>query len=329
MLTMTEDCFKALSDHPEPVIRWKLARLLSDGLVQPGQLERSELSISPILKQLLSDRDAGGKIPYPPYDKWFGAHWVLSILADLAYPPGDETLQPMQEQCYQVWLSKDHEKHIRTIDGRVRRCASQEGNCIYYSLALGLADGRTEELVNRLLRWQWDDGGWNCDKRPEACKSSFHETLIPLRGLALYAQSTGDPHAGQAAARSAEVFLKRGLFKRLSDGKLMERSFACLHYPNYWHYDILFGLKVLAEAGFIGDPRCSEALDWLEGRQLADGGFPAEERFYRVDDKMLTGHSRVDWGGTSVRHLNPFVTLDALWVLKKAGRLAGKLQPPS
>ena len=75
----------------------------------------------------------------------------------------------------------------QTINGRVRRCASQEGNCYYYSLALGLADDRTEELAARLIKWQWEDGGWNCDKRPEASISSFNETLIPLRGLVLYA----------------------------------------------------------------------------------------------------------------------------------------------
>jgi hypothetical protein len=40
-----------------------------------------------------------------------------------------------------------------------------------------------------------------------------------------------------------------------------------------------------------------------------------------VDEKMLAGHSRVDWGGTSKIRSNPFVTVDAMTVLKKAGRL--------
>jgi len=277
----------------------------------------------------LCDRNPDGRIPYHPYDKWFGAHWVLSILADLGYPEGDKTLKPMQEQCYRVWLSKEHEKYIRTINGRVRRCASQEGNCIYYSLALGLADERTEELAARLIKWQWDDGGWNCDKNPEASKSSFHETLIPLRGLARYAKLSGDPKAERAVARAGEVFLKRYLYKRSSDGKIMDKNFITLHYPSYWHYDILFGLKVMVEAGLIEDPRCAEALDLLESKQLPDGGFPAEDRYYRVDDKKLSGHSHVDWGGTSKLRMNPFVTLDALMVLKQAGRLASLLQLPS
>ncbi len=324
MLKTTEKCVSSLSNSPEPVIRWKYARLLSPGPETGASLiqARKELVSSPIHTQLLCDRNADGLIPFSPYDKWFGAHWVLSILADLRFPPGDEALKPLQEQCYQAWLSREHEKHICLISGRVRRCASQEGNCIYYSLALGLADNRTEQLVERLIKWQWEDGGWNCDKKPEACKSSFHESLIPLRGLAWYARSTGDSKARQAATRAAEIFLKRHLFLRLSDSSLMDKNFVRLHYPSYWHYDILFGLKVMAEAGFLEDPRCAQALDWLETRQLPDGGFPADDRYHRVDDKKLTGHSRVDWGGTSLRHMNPFVTLDALWVLKQAGRLA-------
>jgi hypothetical protein len=324
MITLSKECIRTLSESSEPIIRWKFSRkvLETQGTAEDSLTARNELASSLIIKQLLIDRNSEGQICYSPYDKWYGAHWVLSILADLGYPEGDEALKPLLEQCYQAWLSKAHEKHIQTIRGRVRRCASQEGNCIYYSLALGLADQRTEELVTRLIRWQWEDGGWNCDKKPEASKSSFNETLIPLRGLARYAKLTGDPKAKQAAERAAQVFLRRRLFIKLSDGKLIDKNFVKLHYPNYWHYDILFGLKVLMEAGFIDDPRCYEALNLLESKQLPDGGFPAEDRYYRADDKKLAGHSRVNWGGTSVRHMNPFVTLDALWVLKQAHRLA-------
>ena len=35
------------------------------------------------------------------YKKWDGAHWVLSILADLGYPAGDEALRPLMEDTYQ------------------------------------------------------------------------------------------------------------------------------------------------------------------------------------------------------------------------------------
>lgn len=318
----TEDLLRYLESNPDPIIRWKMTRYALGNTPSPYDFPtaRKELALSPTVQRLLSDRNVDGQIPYHPYDKWFGAHWVLSILADLGYPERDDSLKPLMEQCYGTWLSKDHERYIRMINGRIRRCASQEGNCVYYSLALGLADDRTEELASRLIKWQWEDGGWNCDKRPEAAKSSFNETLIPLRGLAWYAKSSGDPKAKQAVNSAAEVFLKRRLFKRITDERIIYKNFVQLHYPNYWHYDILFSLKVMSEAGFINDPRCADALDLLESKQLSDGGFPAEERYYRVDEKKLSGHSRVDWGGTSKVHMNPFVSVDAIAVLKQAGR---------
>ena len=323
MQKISETIVGTLSNHNDPIIRWKTARYLIEETISVKDFTKihEELKTSPIIRQLLGDQKDDGRIPYHPYDKWFGSHWVLSILADLGYPEGNDALKPMLEQCYEWLLSNEHQASIRKINNRVRRCASQEGNCVYYSLVLGLADDRTQELVDRLMKWQWEDGGWNCDKNPGATNSSYNETLIPLRGLAWFANITGDPHVRQAVTRSAEVILKRYLFKRIRDGQIIDQNFIKLHYPNYWHYDVLFALKVMAETGFIMDSRCREGLDLLESKKTSDGGFPAEAKYYRVDDKRLSGHSRVDWGGTSKVHSNPFVTLDALIVLKKSGRL--------
>jgi hypothetical protein len=220
------------------------------------------------------------------------------------------------------WLFSDHHRRqIRAINGRTRRCASQEGNAVFAQLSLGLADGRVDELARCLVSWQWPDGGWNCDKNPAASVSSFHETLIPLRALALHAQRTGSATSRLAAERAAEIFLKRGLFRRMTDGSVMDGAFLKLHYPSYWHYDVLAGLKVLAEAGFVKDPRCAEALDWLESRQLPGGGFPADGKFYRIADTLEKSNiSLVDWDPARKQVMNAFVTADALFVLRAAGR---------
>ncbi|HSV86558.1 MAG TPA: hypothetical protein VLH85_08275 [Levilinea sp.] len=269
---------------------------------------------------LLAGRVPDGRIALYPYAKWDGAHWVLAALADLNYPAGDESLLPLRDQVY-AWLnSSNHLKSVRIIDGRARRCASQEGYALYATLALGLADERALELAGRLIFWQWPDGGWNCDKKPAAVHSSFMETLLPMRALWLYGRLTSDSKALAAAQRAAEIFLKRRLFRRQSNGEIIHGSFVRLHYPRYWHYDILYGLMTLAEMGHINDERCQEALDLLESKRLPDGGFPAEEKFYRVSPTGPSGRSPVDWGGASRRKMNEFVTVDALYVLKAAGR---------
>jgi hypothetical protein len=270
------------------------------------------------------------------YDKWRGAHWVLATLADIGYPRGDRSLLPARDQLMEFWLRPDFYEEFEAatkasaygrpgvplMQGRHRRCASQQSNALFSVLTLGLADKRTDDLIERLLHWQWPDGGWNCDKNPDARHSSFMESILPLRALALVARTSGHGEAKGAASRAAEIFLKRNLYKRRSDSAVMRRDFDQLHYPLYWHYDILHGLKVMYEAGFLGHPGCKDALDLLESKQLPSGGWPAEARHYTTAASSKAGVEWVDWGGTGKGRENEWVTVDALAVLQAAGRLS-------
>jgi hypothetical protein len=92
-----------------------------------------------------------------------------------------------------------------------------------------------------------------------------------------------------------------------------------LHYPPYWHYDLLAGLRGLGEAGLLGDPRCVPALDLLQALELPGGGWPAHQRYYTTG-RATSGHDYVDWGGASATRMNPWVTAHALAVLRTAGR---------
>lgn len=305
----------------EPAIRYKTCVHLLDEYPEAPELRRLQREIKDCkrVRTLLAERNVDGKIPYHPYAKWYGAHWVLFALAELDYPAGDEGLLPLREQEYAWLLSAAHlhslKKNIKAE--RTRMHASMEGNAIFALLKLGLADERIAILVECLLEGQWPDGGWNCDSNPQACVSSFTESLIPLRGLALYSRLTGNAETHAASARAAEIFLQRHLFKRQSDGSVISGDFLKLRYPCYWHYDILFGLKVLAEAGFLGDARCRDALTLLVSKQLPDGGFPTEKKHYTLAREPRHSCSLVDWGGTDSKRMNPFVTVDALSVLKQ------------
>jgi hypothetical protein len=323
MKTQNKEIIDKLLNSKEPSIRFKVLTKVLGKNPESTEIKEIQEKIrsSKLVKSLLSERKRDGKIPHRPYAKWYGAHWVLTYLADNGYPTGNESLIPLREQVYGWLFSQEHEKKIISISGRVRRCASQEGNALFYLLFLGLADDRTEELARRLSLWQWSDGGWNCDKRPEAVNSSFMESLIPLRGLALHAKLMKNRTSKDAAKHAAEIFLKRKCYKRQQDESIIMDDFTILHYPCYWHYDILFGLKVMAEAGFVKDKRCTDALDLLEAKRLSDGGFPAEKKYYRLANEKVSGRSLVDWGGTSKRKMNEFVTADALFVLSNSGRL--------
>ncbi len=289
-----------------------------------------------IVKALLSRRDANGRIASKRnvYDKWQGAHWVFAALADIGYPEGDATLEPLRDQVFEFWLRESYFEEfearsrasaygrpgVPVMEGRHRRCASQQGNALLSAARLGLLNDESKRLVERLLYWQWPDGGWNCDKNPTADSSSFMETVLPMRGLAEYAKQKKHAAAGKAARRAAEVFLCRQLYQRQSNGKVISPSFVALHYPNYWHYDVLAGLTAMAEMDLLGDRRCTAALDLLEAKELPAGGWPAEARYYKTSRELANGNDYVDWGGASKRVMNPWVTADALRVLHAAGR---------
>jgi hypothetical protein len=304
------------------------------------RIERLEAEIrrSPRVRKLLSRRHDLGRpgTARKVYYKWQGVHWVLASLADIGYPREDPSLYPLRDRLLDCWLKPTYFREfvaeteaeayrhpgVPVLRGRARRCASQQGNALYSLATLGIADERSDSLVERLLHWQWPDGGWNCDRDPVADTSSFMETRLPMLGLAAYAQAHPSAKASGAIERASNVFLSRKLFRRATNGQIIHRDFVTLHYPLYWHYDVLGGLKAMASIGKIRDPRCEEALDLLESRRLPEGGWPAERRFYKVRPTTFEANSDyVDWGGTSRRRMNEWVTADALAVLRSAGRL--------
>jgi hypothetical protein len=227
----------------------------------------------------------------------------------------------LRDQVLDWLFSEKHLKHVRLINGRWRRCACQESSIVLVMLKLGIVDDRISEIVENLLKWQWPDGGWNCDKHPEASHSSFHETWLPLRAMHAYAEATDSPRAAQSVEKASEVFLSHRLYKKKGDGTVLEQ-FTRQAFPAYWHYDFLVGLGMMGEIGRIDDPRCRDALDLLESNRLPDGGFPAAIKYYRVTRQKTEGSgiSFVDWDGMKKNKMNEWVTVTALSVLQKSGR---------
>jgi hypothetical protein len=309
----------------DPVIQLKARVLLleeGEGTTRMRRL-RQEVAGSRMARQLLVHRTRDGRIDQHPYRKWQGPHWTLYSLAQIGYPPGDDSLVPMRDQVHEWLFAPEHLRFRQSLlilgqEDRFRRCASQEGNAVWYSILLGIDDSRTRGLVERLITWQWPDGGWNCDKRPEARTSSVIETLIPLRALWLASRSYPDAlgtRASSAAERAAEFFLKRRLFRRLRDGAPITKDFTRIQYPIQF-YDILSVLQVMTEMGRIRDPRCREALALLEAKQLPDGGFPLELPNARTSPSIITRGTHADWGPSGKRRMNLLVTTIALWILK-------------
>jgi len=300
----------------EPAIRLLVRR---DILGEPPDADASRISSGPMVTALLSGQHDDGGFGRDPYRKWTGVHWRLISLAELGVPPSDPRAAAAAERVL-TWITRGLRHPPEVIDGLVRAHGSVQGNALGACCRLGLAgDPRAQHLAESLISWQWPDGGWNCDREATGYRSSFHETIGAAWGLHEYGHATGAPAARDAADRAAELFLEHRLFRRLRTGEIIDSVWLKPRYPPYWHYDILQALLVLTRMGRVRDPRAADALDELEHRRLQDGRWQAEGQWWKPADSSITPDV-VGWGRSG--EPNPMITLNALRVLRAAGRLA-------
>jgi hypothetical protein len=286
---------------------------------------RDAIPGGPRVRRLLRGQKRNGGFGVHPYAKWTGAHWRLVSLVELGIPPGHPGAVAAAGTVLAWLTSTAYARAIRRVNDRIRQHASQDGNAIAVCSRLGLArEDRVRELVERLVVAQWPDGGWNCDPQPETAHSSFHETLATLWGLVEFANATGDPPATAAADRGAELLLSHRIFRSHRTGEVAHPEWVKLHYPPYWHYDVLHALLVLSRWGRAGDPRTTDALELLEARRGADGRWDADgRRYWSPPGSGRPAEEVVEWGPNRPSEM---VTLNALRILRAAGRLRGSMR---
>ena len=271
----------------------------------------------PRLRALLSGQRADGGFGVHWYKKWAGATWRLVSAVELGVSPRNPVaLRAANHVASRLPLARVDPRKIR---GRFRVHASVLGNPLGVCARLGMArDPRLRDLAHSLVRWQWPDGGWNCDPSEEARHSSFYESLATLWGLNEYLHATNDAVVQKAVDRAAELFLRHRLFRSCHGEKVVDTRWTRLHYPVYWHYDILQSLRVLDRVGKLGDPRTRDALDLLESKRSPDGTWHVEGRYWHLGPVRSANTEVVDWGRSGP---NDMITLNALRVLISAGRI--------
>jgi hypothetical protein len=298
-----------LLSSDEPGIRLQARR---DLLGEPAADDEARVLDGPRMRSLL-DMKAGADGKPHAYGKWAGAHWRLVSAVELGCPAGEPRAVAAYEQVLH-WLTRDGRlRDAPQLEGLYRHCGSQEGNALTVGVRLGLADDeRVRLMVVGLLKWQWPDGGWNCDKEREAKHSSFNETVTPMGGLGLYSSATGNRDAAAAGKRAAELLLSHQVYRSHTTGEIGNEKWLELRYPPYWRYDVLQGLVMLSRVGALPDPRAADAAAWLRSQQQPDG------RWRLIGSPMWktgTGMYR-DPAGWERSGASQMLTLNALRVLR-------------
>ena len=295
---------------------------------------RKLIPTGPRVRALLDGQQNDGGFGVHPYQKWTGAHWRLVSLVELGITGENRQAVKATRLVLKWLLSESHLHNIPKINDRYRRCASQEGNALAVCSRLGMVDDpRVVRLAESLVEWQWPDGGWNCDRKANAWHSSFNESLSTLWGRTEFHRAGGGAGSLTAAEKASEFFLKHHLFRSCRTGEVRPpetfhskvhraiHPWTTLHFPLYWHYDILQALVVLSRVGKLGDSRTKDALDLIIAKRDNDGFWRPEAYYWAMRRKptrvKVSNVDVVDWGRNGP---NEFITLNALRVLKAAGR---------
>lgn len=275
----------------DPAIRWQVMRDLIGTPAEEIAAERARIASEGIGARLLALQRADGSWAGEAWNRgWDSTMHVLSLLRELGLDPA----------CVQArravglvrdrvrWKGWDEDGNWRGTDwpgnpffaGEVEPCINGQ------VAASGAYFGQdVQRIVERLLREQLPDGGWNCEAERGSIRSSFNTTICVLEALLEYELAGGNgAEVTEARLRGQEYLLERRLLRRRSSGELIARDrkggtdWTRFAFPTWWHYDVLRGLDYLRRAGVKPDERAAEAIGLVESKRGADGRWLLEHR---------------------------------------------------
>ena len=176
-----------------------------------------------------------------------------------------------------------------------------------------------EVVVDRLLDEPLDYGGWNREAERGSTRGSFHTTICVLEGLLEYERATG----GSAEVAAARVggqgyLLDRRMFRRLSNGEVVDPAWTRFSFPTWWHDDGLRGLDHLRSAGAEPDERWAAAIELVESKRGDEG------RWLLENPHPGRVHVEVDEGEGNPSRWNTLRALRVLDRYAQSGQTAGR-----
>jgi hypothetical protein len=301
----------------DPAIRWQAMRDLTDAPADQVAAERARVATEGWGPKLLALRgDDGMWGTGTPEPEWISL-LALLMLRDMGLDPSSDEARNaiglFRDNA--TWHSRGSWHGTPVFAGEVEPCIN--GRVV----TLGSYFGQdVTGIVERLLREQMADGGWNCEQENGSTRGSFHTTINVLEGLLEHERAFGgSAEVAAARERGQEYLLARRMLRRLSTGELIDPAFRLFSFPTGWHYDALRGLDFLRAAGVTPDARVTEAIDLVRSKRDAEGRLPIENPH---ESEMVTARLRDLEFGMDERDGRPsrWNTLRALRVLRWAGR---------
>jgi hypothetical protein len=252
----------------DPAIRWQVMRDLTDESDDMVASERARIAREGWGAELLALQSPEGHWNDAPDEFWMRTIDTLFLLTRFGLDPQSDVARTAISRVREN-LRWEPLGGRSFFDGETEPCLNGR------ILAAGAYFGEpANQVLERLLSEQLEDGGWNCDA-PPSVRSSFHTTICVLEGLLQYEHSVGaDPTVTEARQRGQEYLLERRMLRSLSTGEIIDKRWTRFAFPLIWHYDLLRGLDYLRSAGDEPDERVDEAVEIVAKRAHKNNKWP-------------------------------------------------------
>ena len=329
-----------LLEREDPPIRFfTLVDLLERSPDSREVLEAKEQikKYSPVRKLLKARTREGYWNPkdtfYEP--KWKSTVWPMMLLGEMGFTP-DEGLKQASENFFELHqlengaftcpspmdVNRWKKKHPR---GKATRWEEPclTGNMIRTLLVFGYGqDPRVKKAIGWMPEHQLDDGGWNCNYPEKKVKhSSFMSTIEPLWAYSEIPRARWTRKMKHSVESGAEFLLMHRVYK--SDNHHWKHSLpfvTSFHFPMYYYYDALHGLRVLGKLGYGDDERVRDAAHLILSKRSPAGKWLLEGDWSREPDAQKNKRKAL----VEVEELwkpSKWVTLNCFRALKATGDL--------
>ena len=293
-----------LLEPEDPPIRFFTLREILGRSSQSKEVLEAQRKIknySPVRKVLRARTKEGY---WPPKDtcytpKWTSTVWPLMLLGEMGVTPDEgvkqacETFLDLHQLDNGAFTCPTPADVVRYKKQHPKAKAVRweepclTGNMIRTLIVLGYDK---DERIKRAIEWmpehQQDDGGWNCNYPEKKVKhSSFMSTVEPLWAYAEIPRAKWTRKMKRSAEQGAEFMLMHRLYK--SDHHHWKHSLpfaTSFHFPMYYFYDALHGLRVLAKLGYGDDERVRDAVHLILSKRSPEGKWLLEGDWSREPD---------------------------------------------
>ena len=186
------------------------------------------------------------------------------------------------------------------------------GNVAAALIRMGYVDDpRLQRSLEWLVRIQNRDGGWLCPywrAHINDMHGCFYGTICPLEAFSEVPEVKRSKAMKETIEKGAEFLLMHRLFKADHHNfAVINQSWLKLSFPWFYGYNVLRGLDVLTNLGYVEDERLDDAVKVVLQKRMPDGRW--------ILESAPTGRMHVNL--EPVGKPSKWITLIALKVLKR------------